>query len=46
MPDPDGRSAKDDLSKAELCQRAVELDIPGRSGMKRDEFQHAVERAA
>lgn len=36
----------DDLSKAELHKRATDLDIPGRSGMNREELQSAVEHAA
>lgn len=35
-----------DLTKDELYERAKELDIPGRSGMSRDELAKAIRRSA
>lgn len=46
--DSDGAGDSDDLdelSKSELYERATKLGIHGRSGMNRDELQHAVQEA-
>ncbi|HET9692022.1 MAG TPA: Ku protein [Acidimicrobiales bacterium] len=46
---PGGDESPDDhlasLTKAELAARASELDVPGRSKMRRDELEQAVRRA-
>jgi DNA end-binding protein Ku len=36
----------DDLSKAELYERAQQLDVPGRSGMSKQELAKAIRRSA
>jgi DNA end-binding protein Ku len=40
------RAELSQLTKSELYQRATDLDIPGRSTMKRDELEKAVGKAA
>ncbi|MEU6972775.1 Ku protein [Kitasatospora aureofaciens] len=40
-----GKQQLSQLTKAELYQRATDLDIPHRSTMTRDELQHALEHA-
>jgi DNA end-binding protein Ku len=45
----DGRSSPDPLeraTKSEIYERARELDIPGRSGMSKDELIEAIRRSA
>ncbi|MEX2571330.1 MAG: Ku protein [Gemmatimonadota bacterium] len=44
-PQPNGGGDLSDKSKAELYERAKTLDIPGRSGMSKDELAEAIRRA-
>ncbi len=41
-----GRADLDQLTRAELYERAQELDVPGRSGMKKGELIRALRRSA